>query len=176
MSVIIAVKTKTGITFACDNQNTNSGISTYYKKGVGKWIQCENLIIATTGDVFVRHWIRTWLRSKIFRDQNIYYDIRSLTVALEERFSNTDYEFDILLGVKDSEDYRLFKISDKYEAMEIDEVGAIGSGAIGVYVGFSVLRKEYNSASAIEELIEISIKETSKIVTSVGGEVIFGEV
>lgn len=118
MTCIAALKSGSDVFFACDSQNTDSRI---HYRSHPKWIEKEGVVVAVSGDSFVRTLIEVecpYPGTDVTRVNALAYSI-----TLKTTLPN-DLNFTILIGGST----RLFRITNTFEVIEVLEYDSIGSG------------------------------------------------
>lgn len=148
MSVVVGIRKEASVHFACDGQNTSDRA---HFSEQSKWVtfgeKGNQVLIAITGDTFVRHHIEF---SFAFTQEPTYENIVAWVWLLQEKLG--DRKFSLLIGGSGN----LFRVSN-YEVVIVEEYEAIGSGA-QVAVGSLYSTPEVPPQLRAEKAVRAAVK------------------
>jgi len=147
MSCICALKYDESIYFACDSQNTDS--RAHYRMNP-KWVKFGQTIVAVSGDSYVQTLIETQIPFQgidVTRE-----DVLAYSVTLKTTLPN-DLKFTILLGGNQ----RLFRITNQFEVIEVEEYDAIGSGQDVALGALFASKLNPNAGFRVEDAVRAAI-------------------
>ncbi len=157
MSVICALKHESDIYFACDSQNTDSRA---HFKSNPKWVKFNSSLVAVSGDSYARTLIETQVPfqgTSVNRENVLAYSIQLKTTI------PNDLSFTTLIGGNGD----LFRITNQFEVIEIEEYDAIGSGQ-ELALGSLYSSKKYPSSGF---RVEDAVRAACLYKTSCGGKI-----